>query len=127
VEAIDLALETFGRLQKGGVAADALDSAKAYLMGQYPLNLETAADWAGTIADLEFYGLDRSYIDGYFDAIRGTDVAATRRIVDTVYPGSDDLVFVLIGDASVIRERVKKYGPVTEMPISATTFAAPAR
>jgi zinc protease len=127
VEALDLALETYNRLHKGGVAPDALDSAKAYVMGQYPLNLETAADWAGTIADLEFYGLDRSYIDGYFGAIRGTDVAATRRIIDTVYPGSDDLVFVLIGDASVIRQQVKKYGPVTEMPISATTFAAPGR
>jgi predicted Zn-dependent peptidase len=127
VEALDLALETYGRLHQSGVAADALDSAKAYVMGQYPLNLETAADWAGTIGDLEFYGLDRSYIDGYFDALRRTDVAAARRMIDSVYPKGEDLVFVFIGDANAIRDPVKKYGPVTEMAIGATTFAVPGR
>ena len=34
-----------------------LESARAYVLGQFPLQLETAAHWAATLADLEFYGL----------------------------------------------------------------------
>lgn len=128
VQAIDLALETLGRLSKEGVAPDALASAQAYVLGQYPLALETAANWAETIADLEFYGLDRNYIDGYAAKVGAVDAAATRKIIDTVYPRSEDLVFVLIGDAAKIREQVKKYGAVTEMPLQQPAFspAAPA-
>ncbi len=123
VQAIDLALETLGRLQKDGVAADALASAQAYVLGQYPLGLETAANWAGTIAELEFYGLDRGYIDRYAAQISAVDGPATRRLIDAVYPSSDNLVFVLIGDAAKIRDGVKKYGALTEQAIQVPTFA----
>ena len=39
-----------------------VDSARAYVLGQYPTGLETAVNWANALADLEFFGLDRSYI-----------------------------------------------------------------
>ena len=42
-----------------------LESGKSYVQGQYPLALETAGQWASQLATLEFYGLDRSYIDNY--------------------------------------------------------------
>lgn len=122
VEAIDLALTTLGRLEKDGVAPDALASAKAYVLGQYPLALETAANWAATIADLEFYGLDRSYIDAYATKIAAVDVPATRTLIDGVYPRGENLVLVLIGDAAKIREQVKKYGPMTETALQESDF-----
>lgn len=122
VEAIDLALVTLGRLEKEGVAPDALASAKSYVLGQYPLSLETAANWASTIADLEFYGLDRSYIDAYATKIAAVDVAATRALIDRVYPSGENLVLVLIGDAAKIREQVQKYGPMTEMALQQPEF-----
>ncbi len=124
-QAIDLALETLGRLQKDGVAADALASAQAYVLGQYPLALETAADWAGAVGDLEFYGLDRGYIDRYAAEIAAVDGPATRSLIDAVYPSSDNLVFVLIGDAAKVRDGVKKYGTLTELAIVEPTFAPP--
>ncbi len=123
VQAIDLTLETLARLSKEGVAADALASAQAYVLGQYPLALETAANWAETIADMEFYGLDRTYIDGYAAKVGAVDAAATRKVIETVYPRSEDLVFVLIGDAAKIREQVKKYGALTEMPLQQPAFS----
>lgn len=127
VQAIDLALATLGRLDSEGVAPEALASAQAYVLGQYPLSLETAQNWASTIADLEFYGLDRGYIDGYAADIRAVDGAAARKLIDDVYPSGDDLVMVLIGDAAKIRDGVKKYGALTEIPIQEPTFApAPA-
>jgi predicted Zn-dependent peptidase len=126
VQAIDLAFETYARLKKDGLPADALASAKAYVLGQYPLALETGANWASVIADLEFYGLDRSYIDGYAAAISGVNAAATRKVVDEVFPPSDDLVMVLIGDAKALRSQIAKYGPAIEMPISTPSYSPPA-
>jgi hypothetical protein len=43
-------------------------------------------------------------------------------VIDPVYPTPDNLVFVLLGDAELIRERVGKYGPVTEMSVTAPHF-----
>jgi zinc protease len=122
-QAIDVTVETLARLEREGVTPDTLASAQSYVLGQYPLALETAANWAGTVSDLEFYGLDRSYIDGYASKVSAVDVASTRKLIDTVYPSTDDLVFVLIGDAAKIRSQVAKYGAVTEMTLQTPNFS----
>ena len=43
-------------------------------------------------------------------------------VVEAVYPASENLVFVLIGDAELIRESVSQYGTVTEMRITEPRF-----
>ena len=50
------------------------------------------------------------------------DLAALEGVIDAVYPAAEDLVFVLIGDAELIRESVSQYGEVTEMPITEPRF-----
>ncbi len=40
--AIDLSLETLTRLKRDGVTLDMLESARAYILGQYPLGFETS-------------------------------------------------------------------------------------
>ena len=65
IQAIDLALATLDKLHESRLDPTMLDSGKSYVQGQYPLALETSAQWAEQLATLEFYGLDRSYIDDY--------------------------------------------------------------
>jgi zinc protease len=122
-KAIDLALETLENLKRGRLESDMLESARAYVLGQYPLRLETAANWAATLADLELYGLDKSYIEGYGPALAKVDLAETAAVTADAFPRPADLVIVMIGDAAAIREMAAKYGPVTEMPITAPDFA----
>ena len=100
-----------------------LESARAYVLGQYPLQLETAAHWAGTLSDLEFYGLGKEYIEGYGPALQKVDLAETAAVTADAFPRPTDLVMVLIGDAAKIRETAQKYGPVTEMKLSDPDFA----
>ena len=45
-KALDLALETLDKLKHGAIEPAMLESARAYVLGQYPLRLETAANWA---------------------------------------------------------------------------------
>jgi predicted Zn-dependent peptidase len=122
-QAVDLALDVFAKLKGGAVDAAALESGKAYVIGQFPTQLETAAQWAGQLAQLEFYGLDRNYIEGYGPALGAVTLESAARVTADVYPSSDNLVFVFIGNAAAIRDVVKKYGPVTEMKLSEPAFA----
>ena len=121
-QAVDLALDVFAKLKGNAIDAAALESGKTYVIGQFPMQLETAAQWAVQLAQLEFYGLDRSYIEDYGPALGAVTLAGAARVTADVYPPSDDLVFVFIGDAAAIRDKIKKYGAVTEMKLSDPTF-----
>jgi zinc protease len=102
-----------------------LDSARSYVLGQYPLNLETAADWAVQLAELELYGLNPAYIEGYAPALRGASLADAQRVIQTAFPAGRQLAMVVIGDASQVRERLKRYGPVQELPLAVGGNGAP--
>jgi zinc protease len=120
--ALDLSLATLTRLKRDGVTQDMLDSARAYVLGQYPLGFETASDWAGALAELEFYDLGSAYIDDYAAMLRGVSLEDAREVIDTAFPSPEDLTIVLVGDASRIRDAARQYGPVTEMSITQPAF-----
>ena len=122
IEAIDLAFTVLDGLHKTGIDPAMLASGKTYVQGQFPLALETSDQWAGTLADLEFYGLGRNYIDGYGAALAAVSADDARRIIEERFPTSDHLTLVVIGKASAIRDGLRKYGPITEMKLSDPAF-----
>ncbi len=120
--AIDLAIATLDRLHREGLDAATLQSAKHYIAGQFPPSLETAPQLANAIAWLALYGDGREYIDDYLDQVAAAtpaQVAAAR----AVFPASQDLVIVAIGDAAKIRDVMRRYGPLTEMKLSDPRFS----
>ena len=123
VKAVDLALQTLEQLKHGDIEQAMLESSRSYVLGQFPLQLETAAHWASALADLEFYGLGKDYIEGYGPALARVDLAETAAVIADAFPRPADLVIVLVGDAAKIREQVAKYGPVTEMKLSDPDFS----
>lgn len=122
VEAIDVALGVLQRLHDKGLDEDMITSARNYIMGQFPPSLETASSLANMFAYLEQYGLDRSYVDDYGAALAAATPASVADVIREVYPGTDELVFVLLGDAEKIRDAIGKYGPATEMSITDPYF-----
>jgi predicted Zn-dependent peptidase len=122
VKALDLTLETLDKLKHGSLEPAMLESGRAYVLGQFPLRLETAVHWANALADLEFHGLGREYIEGYGPALSKVDLAETDAVTADAFPRPTDLAVVLIGDASKIREMAAKYGPVTEMKLTQPDF-----
>lgn len=122
VDAIDLALEVLEEFRESGLDDDMILSARNYIMGQFPPQLETAPQIAAQLAMLEQYGLDASYIDSYGAALASASIDSVAAVIEEVYPSTDDLFFILIGDAASIREAVSKYGPVTEMSIDEPRF-----
>jgi zinc protease len=122
VEAIDLAVSLLGRMRSEGFDDDLISSGKNYILGQFPPSLETAAQLAAQFATLETYGLGSSYVDDYGNAIASAAGEAINTVIKEVYPDPADLVFVIIGDAELLREDVAEYGPITEMPMTAPRF-----
>jgi predicted Zn-dependent peptidase len=125
-KAVDMALQTLARLEKEGVTQEALDSARAYVLGQYPLSLETAADWAAALGEIELYGLDKTYIEGYGPALRDVALRDTASVIASAFPRPRNLAIVMIGDAAKIRDVARKYGPVTQIALTDPSFTAPA-
>ena len=123
VPAIDLALATLDRLHKDGLDDQALDSARSYVLGQFPPRIETNGALAARLNDLALYGLGREDVDGFAARVATVDGPTARATIDAAFPTSADLVMVLIGDAARIRDDVRKYGPVTEMKLTDPRFA----
>jgi predicted Zn-dependent peptidase len=121
-KALELTLQTLDRLKKDGVTAEMLESARAYVLGQYPLNFETAADWAAALGEIELYGLGAEYIDNYGAALRKVTLQDSRRVIDEAFPTLDSLAIVLVGDAAKIRDQVKGYGTITDMTLTEPSF-----
>jgi zinc protease len=122
VKALDLSLETLARLKKKGVTQEMLDSARAYVLGQYPLTLETAAHWASAMGELELYGLGPDYIESYGPALQSAGLKQAKAVIERAFPDPREVSIVLIGDAAKIRNQLKKYGPVTEMSLTQPSF-----
>jgi zinc protease len=124
--AVQLVLDTLARLHAEGTGAERVESARRLLIGQYPLAYQTAANWAGAFADLEFYGLPDSYISGAGSELLQVDAAAVRTVIAREFPAPEDLEVVLVGDAARIRDSLAPFGPVTERALSEPGFGATA-
>jgi len=122
VEAMDLALSLLQKIHLEGFSDDLITSGKNYILGQYAPDFETAEQLAGQFAELEALGLDETFVNDYGAAVAAADGEAIRSVIGAVYPTLDNLVFVIIGDAELIRGDIAKYGPITEMAITEPRF-----
>jgi zinc protease len=123
-KAMDMALDILKNLGDKGITADQLASAKAYIKGTFPpQRLETSDQVAGLLADMELYGLGRDEVDSFFSRI---DAVTLEQANETArkYFKSSGLTFVVLGNASKIRDAVKKYSDqVVEAPVTAPGFS----
>jgi zinc protease len=112
-KALDMTLDVLKRLHEKGISDEDLKSAKAYLKGQFPPDIETSDQLAATLSELVFNGLDEREINTYYAKIDAATMADVNRVIKQYFP-LDNLVFVLIGKASEIEGTVKKYAPVVD-------------
>jgi predicted Zn-dependent peptidase len=121
-KALDMTLDVLKRLHEKGISDDDLKSAKAYLKGQFPPDIETPDQLAGVLSELVFNGLDEREINAYYAKIDAAAMTDINRVIKQYFP-LDNLVFVLVGRASDIEPVAKKYAPVVDRKsISAPGF-----
>jgi DNA-directed RNA polymerase len=120
-EAIDLALKTYQRLWDKGIDQATLDSAKAYVKGQFPPRFETNTALAGLLGDMYLYGFNQDFINSFQSKVDQLTVAESKRLINSYFP-KDQLQFVLIGKAEAIKDIAKSYGEVKQVDIQAVGF-----
>jgi zinc protease len=64
-EAISLSLQQMERIQKELVSEKELDGAKKYLIGSFPMRLDTQGKLANFLTQVEYYGLGLDYPEKY--------------------------------------------------------------
>jgi zinc protease len=110
-KAMDMALDILKRMNTNGITPEQLASVKAYVKGTYPRQaLETSNQLANVLGDIEIFGLNRGEVDDLFSRIDAVTLEQANAAVKKHYR-TEDLTFVVLGNASKIRESVKKYAP----------------
>jgi predicted Zn-dependent peptidase len=113
VQTLDLTLATLQRLHEVGIREEELQSAKTYIKGQFPPQIETTDRLAATIAELELFGLDEREVNTFCSKVDAMTLADAKRIVREYFP-LKNLAFVLIGKTNEIEPVVKKYAKTVD-------------
>jgi zinc protease len=121
--AIDIVLGTLDALKQGEISDESIASARSYILGQYPLGFETAADWASALAKLDLYDLPDSYIDEFVPALERVGRSQTAEVVATAFPESSDLCIALMGDADKIGTEVSRFGRTLRKALADPDFS----
>jgi zinc protease len=118
-KALEVALALLKRLREKGITEEQLSSVKQYLKGTFPAErLETPDQLVNILTDLELYDLNRGEIDDLFSRIDAVTLEKANEVIRKYY-GSDNLTFLLLGNAAKFGEELKKYGTdIIQAPIS---------
>jgi len=93
---IDLIREEQARMGREPVSDRELDLAKSYLIGSFPLRLDTSGKVADFLVDVEEHGLGLDYAARYIERIRQVTAADVQRVA-TTYFRPDTFSLVIVG------------------------------
>jgi zinc protease len=93
------------------VPEDELKMAKDYIVGSFPLQIETPAQVASRVMTIEIYGLPKDFYDRFREEVKkitAKDIQETAR----KYLHPDKLLIVVSGNSKQIKPVLEKFGPV---------------
>jgi zinc protease len=96
-EAISLALQQIERFRKEPVSDEELEGAKKYLIGSFPLRLDTQGKLASFLIQVEYYGLGLDYPQKYPSLIKSVTSKDVLRVAKT-YLHPESYILVVVAD-----------------------------
>lgn len=93
--AIKEILKEIKRIREDGVTEQELSDAKGYLIGSFPLRIDTDAEVAGMLTAIEFYGLGLDYPDRYKSLINAITKEDVQRVAKK-YLDPENFVMVIV-------------------------------
>jgi len=119
-EMLDIVFDLL-RKAKGGFGAEETESARNYILGQFPPSLETNASKAGAYARLAFYKRGFDEYDKYLGEIGKLTPEALTAAAAKLLP-REDFVLVVVGKAAEIKPLLAKFGTWQEKKITDPDF-----
>jgi zinc protease len=104
-------LEELERVRREPPSAAELASVQSQRAGQFALALETSAEVAGALVDLEVYDLPPDSLDTYRGRVRAVTVEQTSAVArELIDPPRASIV--VVGPAEQLRPQLEPFGPV---------------
>ncbi len=113
VETLALALSVEGEFRSGPPAKAALEKAKTFLRGQFPLKVESPDALAARLAEVEFHGLPADELVTYRGRVAGVSGEDVARVAREHMPDPEAVAVVVVGKAGEIRAPLEaRFGAV---------------
>lgn len=109
--AIEEIINELRLISKEPVSADELSMVKNYIIGSFPLSVETPQQVAGRVSTLALYGLKLDYYDKFRDSVAALTREDLLRTAQT-YIHPDSVTIVASGDAKALENDMKSFGEV---------------
>ncbi len=125
VAAVTTALDVLHGLADAPVPEAELTSAKTFITGAFPLEVETAAGTAGKVLEALRFGYGRDFLEHYNEQISKVTAADLQRFArERMHP--DTMTIVLVGNAAVFsKELGEKIGAFETIPATQLDFLRP--
>ena len=111
-ELVDVALSIMRAYAAAGPSQDALDKARKYLAGLFPLGLESHEALAEQVADALLDGLGLDHLTKYRSRIFGVSVEQARSVAAEISPARPGAQLVVVGDSDSARRALSDLCPV---------------
>ncbi len=96
-QAISLSLQEMERIRKEQVSEKELEGAKKYLIGSFPLRLDTQGKLANFLTQVEYYGLGWDYPEKYPSLIRSVTREEVNRVAKK-YLQPENYILVVVAN-----------------------------
>lgn len=114
VETLKLAEQVTDDFRRTTPDAKSFAKAKAYLLGQFPLKLETPEALAARLADIEVHKLPPDELTTYRARVSALTPVEAAKLTQETMPATDQMAVVVVGKASEIKAPLEAaFGPVT--------------
>lgn len=108
-------LKEFHEIREVPVPKEELEAAKRALVGSFAMILENPAGVLGRWLQQREYGLPEDYWDTYPEKVMAVTAADVQRVARKYVPYGN-IQIIAVGDGTKIRDLLRKFGPVTEIP-----------
>jgi zinc protease len=109
---VDVALEQMRAYAETGPSEDALEKARRYLAGLFPLGLESHEALAEQIADALLDGLGLEHLKTYRNRVLAVTAGQARTMAAELSPARDGALLSVVGEADVARRALNGLCPV---------------
>ena len=111
-ELVDVALEKMRAYAQSGPSEGALEKARRYLAGLFPLGLESHEALAEQIADALLDGLGLEHIQTYRSRISAVTAPQARTMAAELSPAREGALMIVVGEAEAARRALGGLCPV---------------
>jgi zinc protease len=115
VESLGLALDLVGRMQKGELREEEVETGRNYLAGLSPLRIEAPDALAAALVERRLLGLDPAGFVRLPEELRAVRLEDAKAAVRRGLPGNDRAI-VVVGPAAALQEPLERFGKVTVRP-----------